>query len=160
MTAKKTSPKILLRLMESRDVGLRNYWANDAQLNKFIQMRQPVSAESTAAWFRERSAEENTRLLIIEAVKEKVPVGFARAAINYDEAEIHIIIGVEHQGKGYGTAAINAMVKWLFSMPRIKKIFVRVQKKNTAALKLFRKCGFAETGETVLRVEGAGRAKV
>lgn len=147
---KKVVPKITLRLMKEKDVSIRNYWANDVQLNKFIRMPQPVSVESTARWFRKRSAEENTRLLIIEDAKGKVPVGYARVSWSGDEAEIHIIIGIEHQGRGYGTATVNEIKKWLFSMPHVKKIFVRVQRQNKAALKMFKRCGFKESGEIVM----------
>lgn len=65
-----------------------------------------------------------------------------------------IAIAAEWRGRGIGTALINAMISWARGHPHIEKIRLGVLAKNTRAITLYERLGFAEearrAGEFVL----------
>jgi RimJ/RimL family protein N-acetyltransferase len=63
------------------------------------------------------------------------------------ETEIGIMIGDrEYWGKGYGTAAVNALLEHVFSRTSIEKVHLKTLDWNIRAQKCFEKCGFTRTG--------------
>ena len=66
------------------------------------------------------------------------------------EAEIGIIIGDRHYwNKGYGTDAINVLIKHIFKNSRIILIRLKTMISNKRAQKCFCKCGFSVCGQIV-----------
>jgi len=59
------------------------------------------------------------------------------------------MIGKDHQGKGYGKAAMAEVLAYLRAMPQgeAKSVYLSYDKENVTARKLYESFGFVETGE-------------
>ena len=63
------------------------------------------------------------------------------------EAELGIMIGErEYWGKGYGVAAISALLEHIFTRTSISKTYLKTLDWNTRARRCFEKCGLTEVG--------------
>lgn len=77
-------------------------------------------------------------------------VGFAMYGLDPDDGKYWIyrlMIDVEHQGKGYGKAALKKLVCRLKELPDCDEIFAGYKPWNTVASGLFGEIGFQRTGE-------------
>ena len=84
--------------------------------------------------------------------REGEPVGFAMWAFDTEEKSHWIgglVIGAEHQGKGYGRAAMEALLDHLAAQPGYREAALSCDPENTVARRLYASLGFAETGERV-----------
>ncbi len=60
----------------------------------------------------------------------------------------HFFIDSRHQRRGYGSAALRALVAVLRAQhPQCHSVNLTVNPSNHAAQHLYRRCGFADTGE-------------
>lgn len=63
------------------------------------------------------------------------------------EAELGIMIGErEYWGKGYGVAAISALLEHIFTRTNINRTHLKTLDWNARARRCFEKCGFIQTG--------------
>lgn len=60
---------------------------------------------------------------------------------------LRMMIGAEHQGKGYGKAAMRKLIRELVDEHGMETIFISYDFGNDAAASLYRGLGFRETGE-------------
>jgi len=78
-------------------------------------------------------------------------VGFTLLYFHHDENECEIwqfMIDVEHQGKGYGKAAVNATVEYIKNnYPELTEIHLATFPENDVAIKMYEGCGFVLTDE-------------
>jgi diamine N-acetyltransferase len=80
---------------------------------------------------------------------EKTLIGFAMYALDQDDSNYWIyrlMIDLHHQGKGYGRAAVKALVEEIRQLPGCDKIIISAAPENEVALALYRSEGFVETG--------------
>lgn len=76
-------------------------------------------------------------------------IGFAMYALDQDDNNYWIyrlMIDLHHQGKGYGRAAVKALVEEIRQLPGCDKIIISAAPENEAALSLYRSEGFVDTG--------------
>lgn len=81
---------------------------------------------------------------------EGTVVGFAMYGLDPDDGKYWIyrlMIDVEHQGKGYGKAALKELIKRLAALPDCEEIYAGYKPWNTVAAGLFGEMGFERTGE-------------
>jgi diamine N-acetyltransferase len=77
-------------------------------------------------------------------------VGFAMEGLDPPTGErwiIRFMIGAEHQGKGYGTAALAALVRAMAERYGCPEIFLSYVPGNAVAERLYARAGFVPTGE-------------
>ncbi len=77
-------------------------------------------------------------------------VGFAMYGLDPDDGEYwlyRLMIDVDHQGKGYGKAALSELIKRLSQLPDCDKIYAGYKPWNNVAASLFAEMGFEKTGE-------------
>jgi diamine N-acetyltransferase len=80
------------------------------------------------------------------------PVGFAMWAYDAGEDSYWIgglVIDAKHQGKGYGRAAMEAVLDHLAAQPGYREAALSYEPENTVARRLYASLGFVETGERV-----------
>jgi len=80
------------------------------------------------------------------------PVGFAMWGYDAEDDSYWIggfVIDAEHQGKGYGRAAMEALLDHLAKQPGYREAALSYEPENTAARRLYASLGFVETGERV-----------
>jgi diamine N-acetyltransferase len=58
------------------------------------------------------------------------------------------MIDAAHQGKGYGRAAMRALIERLARMPECAEIYLSFEPNNINAESLYRSLGFEPTGKT------------
>jgi len=78
-------------------------------------------------------------------------IGFVSFSVQEGDekiARIGLLIGEEkNRGKGYGSDAVNALLKYLFTVRKVERIELDTAIFNTQAQRCFIKCGFKKTGE-------------
>lgn len=88
-------------------------------------------------------------------------VGFAMYALDGDDGNwwiYRLMIDKRFQKRGFGRAALRAVVERMSAIPGCDAVYLGVYPENTAAANLYRQEGFRETGqilgeETVMRLE-------
>ncbi|MCR5031834.1 MAG: GNAT family N-acetyltransferase [Lachnospiraceae bacterium] len=78
-------------------------------------------------------------------------VGYVMVIYDHDVPEYdiwHMMIGEQHQGKGYGKAALEKVLSYIGSKPfgDSDRVTLTCNKDNKIALTLYRSMGFRETG--------------
>ncbi|MDO4813204.1 MAG: GNAT family N-acetyltransferase [Eubacteriales bacterium] len=63
-------------------------------------------------------------------------------------AEIGYGIAEDHQGCGYATEAVSALVDWAFKQPHATCVTAETEESNIASQRVLQKSGFIPTGET------------
>ena len=79
-------------------------------------------------------------------------IGFAMYALDRNDNNYWIyrlMIDLNHQGKGYGRAAVKALVEKIRRLPGCNKILISAAPENDVALTLYRSEGFADTGQMI-----------
>lgn len=80
-------------------------------------------------------------------------VGYVMVIYDYDLAEYnvwHMMIDADHQGKGYGKAAFQEVLSYISGKPfgDSKRVVLTCNVENAPALALYKRFGFAETGNS------------
>lgn len=76
-------------------------------------------------------------------------VGFLMYGTNPDNGELWILrlmVGHQHQGRGYGRAAMEEIIRRLQAKPDCQEIFTSYKPGNHIAARLYRSLGFEDTG--------------
>lgn len=108
-----------------------------------------VTEEGTCRWLKEQVLEIPDRLLFWVADLDGTRVGHV-GLYRYDAGERHVEIdnvirGVHDVHPGLMQAAISALLDWTFAELEMETVFLRVFSDNERALRLYERCGFAET---------------
>ena len=133
--------------MDLRDVNADN-WRDVVRIEPREDQRQFVA--SVSYYLNLCHYGEDWRPLAL--YREGEPIGFAMWAFDTEEESYWIgglVIGAEHQGKGYGRAAMEAMLDHLAAQPGYREAALSCDPENTVARRLYASLGFVETGERV-----------
>jgi RimJ/RimL family protein N-acetyltransferase len=74
-------------------------------------------------------------------------IEFERLSLLERSAEVMILIGErDAQGKGYGTDAMTALLRYLFRQRDLHRVWLTVLSDNVAAIKSYERAGFVKEG--------------
>jgi len=108
-----------------------------------IATEPPVDVEQRTAQFA-ASADES-----IVAVAEAQIIGMIHTNVSrHGFGEFGMLVDREWRGRGVGSALIEATIDWARDQG-LHKLCLEVFVHNTAAINLYRKCGFVEEGHRV-----------
>jgi diamine N-acetyltransferase len=82
--------------------------------------------------------------------EDEIMIGFAMMGQDPDDQSCFIsrlMISHEQQGKGYGRAALKAVIEDMKARYNPSEIIIRVAPENKVAFALYRSMGFLDTGE-------------
>jgi len=113
-----------------------------------------VTIEGTRTWFEKQVIKKKDRFLFILETPSGIPfghMGFYRFNFSNKSCEIdNVVRGLAHQ-PGAMTVALLTLCDWAFTVLQMKTLFLTVFTDNTAAIKLYRRCGFTELKKIPLK---------
>jgi RimJ/RimL family protein N-acetyltransferase len=65
------------------------------------------------------------------------------------QAELGFTIATDHQGRGYATEAVRALLEYAFARLELHRVFAFTDRRNVPAQRLFSRLGFRREGELV-----------
>lgn len=146
--------KVLLRVIERRDVEMFRQWLNDPEINQYLVAYLPISEIAEERWF-EKTAPSNTELIMaIENYNLSRPrqlignCGFHGIKWKDRTATFGIFIGDQSfWNNGYGTEAANLLIQHGFEQLNLHRINSSVYDLNIRSLKMHEKLGFQIEGQ-------------
>lgn len=143
--------KTVLRAIEPADKDLLLELINDPNTEKMLGGSSfPVSAAAQAKWIADQTGRNDIlRCIVADRDNPEKGVGTVILSdIDYKNgvAQVHIKLGADCRGKGYGTDALNAVVDYAFRQMRLHCVYAHVLEYNEVSQKLFQKCGFRREG--------------
>lgn len=143
---------IRLRAIEREDIPTFVRWFNDPDVRRFLLAFEPMSKAKEERWFEARLDKEGDYLFGIEAQVADGwhligNVGLHRV----DWVNSHCIFGIvigerEYWGKGYGTRATRAALRFAFHTLNLHRVELEVFDFNGRAIRAYEKAGFRLEG--------------
>ena len=125
-------------------------WINERDQVLFNASYRPVAETQHRAWFDGLAKRSDMVLFGIQLLKTKKLIGTCQLhsiSTVHRNAELQIRIGdVRERGRGYGTDAVQLLLKFGFDDLNLHRIFLHVFADNKAALRTYEKCGFKREG--------------
>lgn len=125
-------------------------WNFSQELSDFFPPRFPNSTPEQEAWFKKQFDIKDKKILVIESLKDKEPVGllsFMKIDHVNKNCEVGITIGEEkYRGKDIAENALYLGLNFLFLHQNIYTVYARVLDQNIRAIKFFIKAGFQQDG--------------
>lgn len=144
--------QILLRAIELDDNQMLLDLINDPETEMMIGGASwPISMDGQMKWYSRLENNPSVLRCIIADKDTNRPLGtLILNEIDQKNGTGHIHIKMakddDVRGKGYGTDALNTIVKYAFDELRLNCVFGNILSYNTASVKLFEKCGFHRDG--------------
>lgn len=147
--------RVRFRGVERLDIPRFVEWLNDPEVLEGILVHYPISQADEEGWFdRMLTRPTDERVMGIEA-KEPAPDGgedtwtmigtcaFDHIDWRLHAAEFGILIGdKKYWNRGYGTEAVQLLVKHGFDTLNMNRIFLHVFTSNPRAIRAYEKAGF------------------
>ena len=138
---------IRIRPLEECDIESLRNWRNNPTNTKFLTKISYITPEMQEKWFKDSLEKPNEYIFAIDEIKElnKLVGSFSLYNIVDEEAEFgKFLIGEDRvHGKSIGLYTLTVALEIAFNKLKLKKVYLRVYKDNIAALKVYKKVGFA-----------------
>lgn len=146
--------KVSLRKVEKKDLPLLYKWINSPAVTRFWYGRdKPKSVQWVKKHFMPMViGKSESSCWIIEVAKKPIGFMYYTPGKNDDNefngrVELDILIGDDQEwGKGYGTDALQAMIKYAFRNQNTERVFLTPYAYNSRAIHLYQKVGFKKEG--------------
>jgi RimJ/RimL family protein N-acetyltransferase len=139
--------------MEKDDLPRCVQWLNDPDVRDGLALYFPVSQAFEERWFESALAQEPAlQPFAIDATTEsaKLPIGITSLhEIDWRNrsAQLGIFIGDKaFWGRGYGTDALRALLRWCFGELNLHRAWLRVYEDNARAIRSYQKVGMKQEG--------------
>lgn len=144
-----TGEHIELRILTEADAS-EEYaaWLNDPMVNQYLETRH-VSLKELKTYIREKAEKPDALFFGIFWRENNRHIGNLKLEpidCEKGEAAIGILIGDKASwGKGVATEATNLAAEYAFSTLKLRALTLGVIPENTAAIRVYEKCGFVRT---------------
>ena len=145
--------RIRFRHAEREDLPTFVRWINDPEVRAGIAMYLPMSLASEETWFEnmlKRPPDEQPLGIEIQDGDEWKIIGncsFFNIETIDRSAEVGIMIGEKTEwNKGYGTEAMQLLLKHGFETLNLNRICLRVYSTNSRAIRAYEKSGYVVEG--------------
>ena len=154
--------KVVLRAVEASDNEMLLSLINDPDTEMMIGGSSwPVSEVDQLRWFEHQEKNRDILRCIVALQEDKKAIGtIILSEIDQKNATGHIHIKMSKEGgrgKGYGTDAVNTMVRYAFEELRLNCVYANILAYNDASIKLFERCGFKRDGVLRQRIYKKGQ---
>jgi len=150
-------PLVRLRPLALTDVDHMMSWVNDPDIvgNFAAFSGEPFTRAQEEAYVAGLLSSKEDKVFAIQRAADGEylgNVGIHKIHWPSRVGRVACIIGSrEEMGKGYGSAAIGAVLDWAFEDARLHKVYLIVFRENLRAQRTYRRLGFIDEG--VLREE-------
>ncbi len=114
-----------------------------------------LSDDETKLWFKLKMRKKNSKYYVVFNEKNTL-IGYL-ALRNIKKfrkcATLGIVLDSNYINKGYGTEAIQNLLKYFFYELRMKTMLLKVAKYNKRAQRCYEKCGFKKIKEYIQKME-------
>ncbi|MBG6234377.1 RimJ/RimL family protein N-acetyltransferase [Pedobacter sp. CAN_A7] len=137
---------IYLRPLVLDDATTSYKWRNNPDVWKYslFNPKAPITMEQETAWLEEILMRSDQKRFAICLTKNEKYIGNIQLIdISDQQAEFHLFIGdPDYWGKGIGTKATKLILDYAFFTLNLNNIRLDVDRKNEAAIKIYRRHGF------------------
>lgn len=142
--------RIYLSPINENDLELYTKWMNDSSVTDGLGMSSRITTLSNEAdWITNTSKNGEYQFAIIDKKTDSLIGGGGFSVINHlrQIAEVGLFIGdEENRNNGYGTEALNLIIKYGFEYLNLNNVMLKVYSFNKRAVKCYEKVGFKEFG--------------
>lgn len=144
--------RIMLREFEQADLEPMRRWVTDPDTTRYLSdtFTVPQTYEQTAQYLDGLLGGSNPGVhLVIADLMSGDYLGqcdLMKITSYSRKASLAIVLGPEHQCKGYGTEAIGLLLELAFDHLNLNRVQLRVHAGNIQALRCYEKCGFVREG--------------
>ncbi|STX51386.1 N-Acyltransferase (NAT) [Legionella busanensis] len=132
--------------MEDAEIVLK--WRNHTTVRSQFIDTTFIPLDEHKKWCQKKLEDNLTLLLIGEDLNQQA-IGTIRYDVVEREANISIYIDPDLTGKGYGEAILLQSIKYVQPLNIFDNMIAQVKSTNIASRRLFEKCNFLLTQETV-----------
>lgn len=138
---------MLIRKIEKSDLQLRVDWMNNPKIYSNMHFDLPVLLENTIRWF-EKNQSNDCRSDVCFVEKDEVVAFGGLTSIDklVKKAELYIFVNPDSHKSGIGTQATKLLCQYGFEELDLHKIYLLTNENNTAAIRVYQKCGFVLEG--------------
>jgi RimJ/RimL family protein N-acetyltransferase len=140
----------VLRPWTEQDIEVLEQLRNDVVLQAMLMTQpRPNSEQRVLEWLAAKTDAENGLFFVIADSKSNNAIGYLQVVnINQQNGtcELGICLSPDVQGRGYGAAAIHALVDYLRTTFNLRKLMLHVLADNSGAIAFYLKTGFTEAG--------------
>jgi len=141
--------KTRLRAIECEDIPTFVRWLNDPEVRHYLKIYLPMSKAEEEEWFERQMEDDSGRVFGIETGEGVLigNVGLSDLDWKNRSAFLGIVIAEkEYWGRGYGSDAIVALLRFAFGEMNLHRIYLSVFDFNQRAIRCYEKCGFRPEG--------------
>ena len=125
-------------------------WANDPELMRLMDRKQPVSPAEHEAWFASLPRRADCQYFAIETVDGRAHIGniwLWDIDRRHRKAELRVVVGDRGaRGKGLGAEAIDRVCRYAFDTLDLHRVYAYVLGINPSARQAFERAGFSLEG--------------
>jgi len=150
--------RVRLRMLTKTDVEEMAAWDDDAEIEKYIG-KKFAPYETPLEWYSNLLKDNRQRGLAIETLDGQFigDVGLQEISWRKRSAEVRICIAdKEYWGRGYGTEALQILIRYAFEELGLEVLYLRVYADNLRAIRCYEKCGFEKKGRVRFSSRGNG----
>lgn len=157
-----TGKTVALAEMTASDQPSFQTWLQQPELRELIDDHRVPTIEDQMNWFA-RVQKPDRRFFSLLALPDHHLIGnagFVDIDQERSEATLRITIGSpDARGKGYGSEAVQLLVRYAFEQAGWKRLLLKVLATNARAVRTYEKAGFAlastdvQDGKTILTMQ-------
>lgn len=138
--------RLKLREITAGDAGWIVAWRSDPEAYKYFLNPHPITLRNHRNWYT--NSYENTADRIDLFAEDRFSgdavgvFGIVRKSLN--EAEVNYLVDDEHQGKGFASEGVKALMKWATEFWESDVFIAEVYKDNFASIRMIKRIGFVK----------------
>jgi RimJ/RimL family protein N-acetyltransferase len=145
--------RIRLRAIERTDLPKFVGWLNEPEVIENLEIHTPLSLAQEEDWFNKNLSLPGDEQVLAIDVKERSmyqmigTLAFVKINLFDRSGEVGIAIGNKsYWNKGYGTEALQTLIRHGFETLGLNRIWLRVYETNARGIQAYKKAGFIHEG--------------
>ncbi len=142
--------KTILRPMRMSEAGMLFKWIGDPRINRYLTTVPPKTLAQERAWLKKAMHSKTAHYFVIERKDTKEPIG-TMSIQQIDKVNRKALTGAfialpKYWGKGYGSDAKMALLKFAFLKLKLNRVESHAFASNLRSRRYNQKCGYKVEG--------------